>query len=49
MISNSLRFGSVYNVTYQCDECYTGGGSAICRNGEWNFEAKCESENFKML
>ena len=44
MVDHAQRFGSVTEVMYQCDECYMGGGSAICRNGQWDFEADCECE-----
>ena len=45
-IPNSLRFGSVTEVTYQCDECYTGGGSATCSNGEWTQDGSCNSKYY---
>ena len=45
-IPNSLRFGSVTEVTYQCDECYTGGGSATYRDGEWTQDGSCDSKYY---
>ena len=44
MVDHAQRFGSITEVMYQCNECYTGGGSAICRNGQWDFKAECECE-----
>ena len=44
VIPNANRFGSVTEVTYECDECYTGGGSATCRNGEWSHTGRCDSK-----
>ena len=49
MIPDAQRFGSVTEVMYECNDCFTGGGSATCQNGQWDFEAKCEGRNFRML
>ena len=47
LIPSYLRFGSVTEVTYQCDGCYTGGGSATCSNGEWTqHTTSCESRYY---
>ena len=43
-INNTQRFGSVTEGVYRCNECYIGGGSATCRNGEWNLSGSCERE-----
>ena len=33
------------NVTYTCDECYTGGGTSTCQcNREWTPVEKCLSQ-----
>ena len=47
VVEHAQRFGSVTEVTYRCNECYTGGGSAICRNGKWDFDVQCESKTLK--
>ena len=31
---------------YQCDECYRGGGSATCRNGQWIRDGSCDSKYY---
>ena len=45
MFRNAQRFGSVMEVTYQCNECYTGEGSATCRNGQWTHDGSCDSKH----
>ena len=33
------------NITFTCDECYTGGGTSTCQcNGEWSPVPECSSK-----
>ena len=45
-IDNAQRFGSVSEVTYECIECYTGGGMATCTDGEWTHDGSCASKYY---
>ena len=49
MIPHAQRFGSVTDITYKCDECYTGGGTATCENGEWSHDGNCDSKRIKHI
>ena len=41
VFNTSYRFGT--NVTYTCDECYTGGGISTCQanDAQWSSVPKC--------
>ena len=37
------------NVTYTCDQCYTGGGTSTCEcNRKWSPVEECSSELFEL-
>ena len=42
VVDHAQRFGSVTEVTYRCHAGYTGGGSAVCQNGEWTYDGRCK-------
>ena len=46
-MNNAQRFGTVNDITYRCDEGYTGGGSAICKNRQWMHKGSCNSKCHK--